>query len=189
MEPKIDKKADEIINSHILYSMTAAAIPIPLADIIAVTAIQLDMIKQLANHYSVGYDENKGKSIITSLTGATLARVGASVVKSIPGVGTLAGIGFQMIFSGASTYALGYIFSAHFTEKGTFDNLNIDKIKDTYNSLYEKGKKLAEKLKKKFKNDDASVTIEKLNDLKNKGMITDKEFEEYKKKLLDKLSS
>ena len=49
----MDDKVQEIIQNHIVFSMIAGAIPLPLADIAAVTAIQLDMIKQIAKHRSV----------------------------------------------------------------------------------------------------------------------------------------
>lgn len=184
-----NKTVHEIIRSHTIFAMTAGAIPIPLADIAAVTAIQLDMIKQIAAHYEVSYDSNKGKSIASALAGATLARMGASMVKSLPGVGTILGVGMQMVLAGASTYALGNIFDGHFSEKGTFDNFNVDKVKDKYNEYYDKGKKYAKDLKSKFKKDDTYQTIEKLKELKDKGMITEQEYEETKKKLLDKLSA
>ena len=58
-----DKKAEEIINNHVNFSMIAGAIPIPVIDFITITGIQLDMIKQLSEVFSVDYDDNKGKNI------------------------------------------------------------------------------------------------------------------------------
>ena len=40
--------------------MIAGAIPVPLVDIAAVTAIQLDLIKELADHYDVDYSRERG---------------------------------------------------------------------------------------------------------------------------------
>lgn len=185
----MDEKTEKIIKSHIIYSMTAGAIPIPLADIAAVTAIQIDMIKQIAERYSVNYDVNKGKSFASSLAGASFASVGASIVKLLPGVGTLVGIGTQVILSGASTYALGNIFEGHFSGGGTLSNFNIDGVKGQYAKLLKKGKKFAREVRKGIKEDDVFETIEKLKKLKESGAISNEEFEKTRKKLLDKLSN
>ena len=183
----MDDKVQEIIQNHIVFSMIAGAIPLPLADIAAVTAIQLDMIKQIAKHRSVDYDENLGKSFATSLAGATFAKVGASLIKSIPGIGTILGIGTQVVLSGASTYALGNISDNHFSQGGTLLNFNIDKVKSKYNELVARGKDLARNLKKELKKDDTYRTLEKLKALKDNGSITEQEYEATKKKLLEKI--
>jgi uncharacterized protein (DUF697 family) len=47
--------SSSIIKSHVVGSMGGGAIPIPFIDVVAVTAIQLDMIKQLARFYSAYY--------------------------------------------------------------------------------------------------------------------------------------
>ena len=45
------KHADTIIRNHIVWSMGAGMIPIPIADFFAVSAIQLDMVRQLCKLY------------------------------------------------------------------------------------------------------------------------------------------
>ena len=113
---KTKPQTDEIIKNHIIYSMAAGLIPVPIADIAAVTAIQVAMVKQLASLYAVTYSENSGKALISALTGSTLARVGASAVKALPGVGTLIGNAGQAALAGISTYALGRIYREHLVE-------------------------------------------------------------------------
>ncbi len=73
-----NKHAETIIRNHILWSMGASfLIPIPVADIFAVSALQLDMIRQLCRVYNVDFAETQGKAVVTSLTSSTLAKVGA----------------------------------------------------------------------------------------------------------------
>ena len=43
------KVADKIVRSHVIWSMGAGLIPVPLFDLAAVTAIQIDLLKQLAD--------------------------------------------------------------------------------------------------------------------------------------------
>ena len=66
-------RAEAIIADHVIYSMLAAAIPVPVADIAAVTAVQLDMVRGLAEHYSIKYEVERGKAIVLSLAGASAA--------------------------------------------------------------------------------------------------------------------
>lgn len=191
-EKPTDEAVEKIIRRHVGFSMVAGAIPAPIVDIVIVTAIQMDMIRQLAGVYGVDYNEERGKSISASIMGATagtlVGRVGASVVKAIPVVGWLLGIGSQVIFSGASTYALGKVFQSHFKKDGTMFDFNTDKMKDRFASFFERGKKVAENMRDKPSEDDIVATIEKLKELKDKGAISEDEFESSKKDLLDKLT-
>ena len=101
------KHADSIIRNHILFSMGAGIIPFPVVDVFAVSAAQLDMIRQLCRVYDVDFAETQGKAIVSSLTTATLARVGAgSLAKLIPVVGSLVGGITNSALAGASTFAL-----------------------------------------------------------------------------------
>jgi uncharacterized protein (DUF697 family) len=143
------KHAETIIRNHVLWSMGAGFIPVVIADVFAVSALQLDMIRQLARVYNIDFSETQGKAIVTSLTSATLARIAAgSVVKLIPVVGTLVGGISNSIFAGASTYALGEVFKRHFDTGGTFLDFDVSRLSKIYNEKFEKGKKVAEEWKK-----------------------------------------
>jgi uncharacterized protein (DUF697 family) len=191
-EKSVQKKSDSIITQHVKFSMIAGAIPFPIVDIVAVTAIQMDMLKQLAATYGVDFNVERGKSLATSIMGATLGsfigRLGASALKAIPGIGTLLGIGSQVVFAGASTFALGKVFQDHFESNGDLLTINLEEMKKQFEAFLKKGKEFAENLKGKQKEEDVFATIEKLKDLKDKGVITEKEFESTKKELLGKLS-
>jgi len=150
-EPSDDPNsdADTIIRNHVAWSMGMGLIPVLMADIFAVSALQLDMIKQLCKVYGVDYKETEGKAIVTSLTSSTLARLGAaSIVKLIPGIGTILGGITVSSFAGASTYALGEVFKKHFSEGGTILDFDPKRLKNYYNSKFEKGKDIAREISK-----------------------------------------
>lgn len=121
-------------------------IPIPVADIAAVTAIQLDMLKQVCSFYNVDYSEETGKTWITALVTSSLsafvAKIGSSALKVVPVVGTIAGAASMAVVSGASTYALGKAFANHFEAGGTFGDINKEKIKEIYEEKLKEGKRL-----------------------------------------------
>lgn len=180
--------ADSTIQTHVIYSMTAGAIPVPLIDFVAISAIQIDLIRQLARLHGADFDANLGKTLVSSLVGTSLAKIGASAIKAIPGIGTAMGIGAQVILSGASTYALGRVFDSHFGAGGTLSSFNIDAMKKVYEELLAKGKDVAQKLRGDSRRDDIPATIEKLAELRKSGAISEADYELTKKKLLDRLA-
>lgn len=139
------KHADTVIRNHVIWSMGASfLIPIPIADVFAVSALQLDMIRQLSRVYDIDFAESQGKAIITSLTSSTLARAGArSLIKMVPVLGTVVGGVTVSIFNGASTYALGEVFKRHFDSGGTILDFDTERLKKLYKEKFEKGKKVA----------------------------------------------
>lgn len=138
------KHAETVIRNHVIWSMGAGLIPVLIADIFAVSALQLDMIRQLCKVYNIDFEETRGKAIVTSLTSSTLARLGArSLVKLIPGVGSYLGGVTVSIFAGASTYALGEVFKAHFNSGGTILDFDPERVRKYYADKFEKGKKVA----------------------------------------------
>jgi uncharacterized protein (DUF697 family) len=142
------KKAEKTIRNHVLWSMGAGFIPIPVADFLAVAAVQLDMIKSMSHVYDIDFKETEGKALITALTGSGLSRLGASaLVKMIPIVGSALGGVSMSALSGASTYALGQVFKTHFETGGTFLDFDTDRFRKFYDEQFEKGKKVAEDLK------------------------------------------
>ena len=188
----LQTQGEKIVMDHVGFSMVAGAIPFPIVDIVAVTAIQVDMLKQLARTYGIDFNLERGKSLASSIMGATvgslLGRAGASALKAVPGVGTILGIGSQVIFAGASTFALGKVFHSHFEENGTLLSIDLEEMKKQFESFFNKGKEIAKNLKGKQRKDEVLETIEKLKDLKDKGVITEKEFESTKKELLEKIA-
>ncbi len=187
-QPIKEGNIDSIIKKHIAFSITAGAIPIPLVDFVAITAIQLDMLKQISDFYGVRFDRNEGKSLASSMIGVSIAKIGASFIKAIPGVGTVAGIGAQVILAGASTYALGKVFELHFANEGTLANFDPKKMKKEYDGFLAKGKGIAKKMKEDSTQEDVFNTIEKLKQLHESGAITEEDFEKTKKKLLEKIA-
>ena len=186
------ESASSIIKNHMIWSMGAGFIPVPIADLFAVSAIQLDMIRQLCKVYDIDFKQTEGKAMITALTGSGLARLGARAVKFIPGVGSILGGVTMAALSGASTYALGEVFKKHFETGGTFLDFDPERLRKYYNEKFEKGKEVADELHKKQENiaksADANTAMEKLKELvemKTAGLLTDEEFEAMKKKIIE----
>lgn len=146
------QKAERTIRAHVMWSMGAGFIPFPVADFLAVAAVQLDMIRSISNIYEVDFKETEGKALITSITGSGLSKVGANaLIKLIPGIGSALGGASMSIMSAASTYALGQVFKQHFESGGNLMDFDSDRFKRYYNEQFEKGKKVAEDIRKEEK--------------------------------------
>ncbi len=186
------KNANNVIKNHMIWSMGAGFIPVPFADFFAVSAIQLDMIRQLCKLYDIDFTETKGKAFVTTLAGSGLSGLGARAIKIIPGIGSVLGGVTLAVLSGASTYALGEVFKKHFETGGTFLDFDPGRLKKYYDEKFEKGKELANKVKeeqeKKEKVVESSNAVDRLMELakmKKEGLITEEEFQAMKKKLID----
>ena len=183
--------ANSIIQNHMIWSMGAGFIPVPIADLFAVSAIQLDMIRQMCKVYDIDFKETEGKAIITALTGSSLARLGARAIKFIPGVGSILGGVTMAVLSGGSTYALGEVFKKHFETGGTFLDFDPGRLKKYYDEKFEKGKDVAAKIQKDKKKREKEGTVNdkvtqltNLAKMKEDGILTEEEFETMKKKII-----
>lgn len=208
-----EKHADSIIKNHMIWSMGAGFIPVPIVDFFAVGAIQLDMVRQLCKLYEVDFKETEGKAVISALTGSGLARLGARAVKFIPGIGSVMGGVTMAILSGGSSYALGEVFKKHFETGGTFLDFDPARLKKYYNEKFEKGKvyaqtirdeqemktkvadetikreeikkEVVQEVKKEEPANDVVSQLERLAQLRSDEIISDEEFDIMKKKILE----
>ena len=193
------EEANSIIKSHVLWSIGGGLIPIPLADMAAVTALQVSMLEQLADLYGISYNRSIGKSFVAALTGSTVAKLGASLIKAIPGIGTVIGGVAMSATSGASTYAIGQVAIGQFEKDGSLEDIDIEDAKVAYEEAFEEGKEVVEEMEKEKKAKEKAAaeepetpeevlkTLEKLGELKEKGVLSEEEFDEQKRKLLERL--
>ncbi|MFZ4477714.1 MAG: DUF697 domain-containing protein [Saprospiraceae bacterium] len=185
-------KASEILKNHVGFSLGAALIPLPGADLLAVSGVQLNMLRQLAKLYNVSFFDSLGKTIVSAIVGGSAARLGASLVKAIPGVGTIIGELSMPILSGASTWALGRTVANHLHRGGTLENLDLTKARQTYETEIEEGKKMVQELRQqapapKSESDEAIDKIKKLAEMKEAGILSEEEFKQLKERLIGQI--
>jgi uncharacterized protein (DUF697 family) len=138
-----DRSADaaKIIRNHALASVAAGMVPIPLVPGGILIAVHLRMAHKLAELYEVEWDERRAESIIGSLVGISAATTAFSVLKMIPGTGSLLlGLG-ALTLPSASTYALGRVLVRHFESGGTFLAFDAKRAKKEYDEDVEAAKK------------------------------------------------
>ena len=148
---------DAVIRNRVYAAMALGLAPIPVVDLVGFTAIQIDLVRVLAKKYNVPFKKNVAKAIISALIGSVVpvgvAPIFGCLMTLVPFVGLATGAVSFSILGGASTYAVGKVFSKHFASGGTLLDVDTEKIKDGFKEQYEKGKSYASSLKKTKKED------------------------------------
>lgn len=138
-------RADELITKYTLGALGVGLVPVPIVDMAALAAIQLQLLSRLARLYEVDFSSQLGKSLIASLVGGGTP-VLASGVSSRLLTGLLLlqarlAVALSMsAFAGATTYAVGKVFVQHFESGGTFLTFDPAKVRQYYEQQLVRGR-------------------------------------------------
>ena len=127
-----DELASQVVDRFSLLSGAAGLVPVPLIDLAAVAGVQLQMLRRLSEVYGIPFSENFGKSIIASLAGSIISKSTAvstamsfgSLLRGLPGAGTMIGALTMPVVSAGITYVIGKVFIQHFASGGTLLDFN-----------------------------------------------------------------
>jgi uncharacterized protein (DUF697 family) len=190
--PQLDL-TDRLIAQHVGFAMGAATIPVPLADLAAVTLVQIDLVERLADRYEVASDRGRTRAAVMALAGASLARLGASLVKALPGGGWLLGGATHAALAGASTYALGQVYREHFETRGSLEGPDADALRARYEQYVARGRELARELREKVsfdeEIDERGEALERLSRLRRAGVLTEEEYQRLVEPLVEESGS
>jgi uncharacterized protein (DUF697 family) len=120
-----DELALQLVDRLSLWSGAAGLIPLPLVDVAAVGGVQFYMLRRLSEIYGVPFSDNRGRSILASVAGAVIpASASTSVIKTLPGIGTVIGALTMPVVSAGATWVIGKLFIQHFASGGTLLDFN-----------------------------------------------------------------
>ena len=127
IQAALDQRAEEVVERNMWQAAAAAALsPMPVLDVAAAVAISTKMVVELARVYRQSIDlESAGRLVgelgknLLGVAGATAATplVGtavASLLKTVPGAGTIAGGLLQGLVQALVTRWIGRVFIAYF---------------------------------------------------------------------------
>lgn len=106
----IHRLAEREINKSALLAAGCGAIPTPYIDVAGTIVVQMNMTKNLCELYGIEWNEHIVKGLIGSVLGNIGKRTVASMVKSVPFIGTAIGGFANATLSYVSTIALGKAF-------------------------------------------------------------------------------
>lgn len=149
--PAKEAEANKIIRQNVLWAAGGGVIPLPLVDMVAITVVEVKMLKELSALYEVPFKEDQVKNVIVSL----LAGLGAptlgmaltvSLVKAVPLIGYFSAFLAVPGLAAAFTYAVGKVFVQHFASGGTFLDFNPKTVREHFAHEFEEGKIVASKI-------------------------------------------
>lgn len=153
LKEKIQGEApsERIIRKHMLWALGAGILPFPVLDLAAITAVDLKMIRDLAQLYGVDFTEDRGKAVVSSLMVGILPHplsfsALGSLIKAVPIIGPVVGGVSVPIFAGGLTWALGRVFTMHFASGGTLLTFNPDTVREHFHASVEEGKRVASEM-------------------------------------------
>ncbi len=144
-------EADRIIRQYIGWSCAGGLVPVPLLDIAAITAAQIQLVRALSELYGVPFQDHLGRNVVASLVGgfgsAAAGRgIFCSVLKAVPVIGAIGGLISVPIVAGASTYALGKVFVEHFEGGGTLLDFDPKPMRAFFEDKLKEGQKVAKEV-------------------------------------------
>jgi uncharacterized protein (DUF697 family) len=146
--------ATKLVDRYVLWSGAAGLIPLPLVDVTAVSGVQMQMVRRVAEVYGVKFSDNLGKSVLASLMGSVIPMTSgmglASVLKSVPLFGTAVAMLSMPALSASATYIIGRVFINHFASGGTLLDFNPPDYREFIKEQREKFKEQREKLKSRL---------------------------------------
>ncbi|QDT12904.1 YcjF family protein [Planctomycetes bacterium K23_9] len=139
-----EQVAQSLVRQHCAAGAASGFIPVPGGDVIGISASALNMIKRLSDLYEVKFTREAGLNVIMALASAAvplaLKATAASLVKSIPGVGTYAGAAAMSTLGGTSVFAIGQVMIRHYESGGDLLNLDAKKAKEYFREHFAKEK-------------------------------------------------
>lgn len=142
-----------IIQRNVMWALGAGVLPIPLFDFVAITAVQVKLLKELSDLYGLPFSSSIAKKIIYSLLSGLGSvgvggAVGSSLAKLIPGIGSTLGAVSVPIIAGAATNAVGKMFLMHFESGGTILDFDPNAMRAHFKQEFERSKEAVSRLRR-----------------------------------------
>jgi uncharacterized protein (DUF697 family) len=142
----------KIVKRYMWWSMGAGLVPLPILDLVAVSGVQLKMLRDLSIVYELPFQQSRVRAVIGSLVGFVVPHALSygligSLVKAIPWGGAIIVAPSMALFCGACSWALGNVFIQHFESGGTFLDFDPEAVKEYFRTQFEEGKKVAAAMK------------------------------------------
>ncbi len=156
--PQIDtrerlRQAETIVYRNTFWAMGAGAIGVPVADLVAASAVHLKQLRELATLYGVDFKDGLARKLVgamlMSLGGVGVGALATSLLKLIPGIGTGLGMLSLPMALASSTHAIGQVFIMHFEAGGTLLDFDPLKMQAYFKSEFEKAQQHVSELKRK----------------------------------------
>ena len=137
-------RVEEIIKKHSLLAAGLGIVPVPVFNLLSVSAIQISMVQSVARLYNVEAKKSSVKNIIASVLGGLgatgIAGLAAGSLSAVPVIG-----GSLIAFSapalnGFTTYAIGYMFAKYYESPDGFLKANAHALTEWFKEGFKEGR-------------------------------------------------
>lgn len=127
-------KAAELISSASRWSVAATLVPVPYLDLAALASVQTALVVNLCGLYEQKVTKESVSGVVSVLLGTLVPAsasqvITGSLLKYLPGYGSIIGGLSLATLGAASTYAVGKIFVRHLESGGTLDTFSVEEVK------------------------------------------------------------
>jgi uncharacterized protein (DUF697 family) len=117
------RQARAIIERHANFSAIGGAIPVPVANVAAITGLIVRMVRQLSRLYGVPFERTRARAIVIGLMGGIMPTGVATIATStltyfVPGYGAI-GLAVSSVTASAYARSIGQMFVEHFENGST----------------------------------------------------------------------
>ena len=150
---EVDKRrlADKIVWGACVSAAGIALIPIPLADAIPLGALQVGMIIKIADIYGKVLTPQTATTLLAPVAASFVGRMALeTLLKFLPGVGTLAGAAIGAAIAGPMTYAIGKTYLEFFARDNFHPSTDEvrELLKKNYTEAREQGQHMEDEARK-----------------------------------------
>lgn len=122
------RKATRLMRRYMLFSGAAGLVPLPAVDVATVIVLQVKMLHAMTRLYGVPFNTKLARQLILALIGGggsmVLSLPAASATKTLPVIGTIAGMLLSPAFATLACYGIGRAFISHFEAGGTLETFS-----------------------------------------------------------------
>ena len=119
------RKARAIVERYANLSAVGGAIPLPLINATAITALLMRMVQSLSTLYDVPFERNRTRAVVIALMGGALPTGFSTIATSslsyfVPGLNLL-GLAVSSVTSAAYARSIGQLYIEHFENGAALD--------------------------------------------------------------------
>lgn len=145
------EQAKELTRRNVLWALGAGVVPFPGADVLAVMAVQVKLLREFSVLYEVSFTESLAKKLAATLLSSVGivgigGAIGGSLAKLIPGIGTALGLVSVPLFAGMATHAMGKVFTMHFESGGTLLDFDPNAMRSYFKQEFEKARSVVSQI-------------------------------------------
>jgi uncharacterized protein (DUF697 family) len=145
-----EEELNKLVRHHMYAAFGAGLVPLPILDVAAVTGVQLNLVRKLAEAFDVPFSKSAVQGIVSALLGGALPALAgpplASAAKVIPVVGLPVGILTAPTMAAAATYAIGQVFIRHFQADGTLLTFDLETAGLFFQEMFQRGAEEADEM-------------------------------------------